>query len=89
MSGIDIVSMANSIGSCPIVPIRYFFICTVGVNPNGTIVFNNFDIKGFKFPSFKSVIETSNTKFPNLRDVALISISEISESDWKLFSSEQ
>jgi hypothetical protein len=69
---------------------RYFFVCTMGKNPNGTISFNNFDIQTtYGHPTFKRCIELSNEKFPNMYEVTLISISEISTEDWKVFVSEQ
>jgi len=69
---------------------RYFFICTIGKNPNGTINFNNFDIQTIDgYPSFKRCIELSNDKFPNMREVNLISISEMSAEDWEVFVSNQ
>jgi len=69
---------------------RYFFVCTMGECPNGTISFNNFDIKTtYGHPTFKRCIELSNEKFPNLHKVTLISISEITSEDWKVFVSEQ
>jgi len=69
---------------------RYFFLCTMGKNPNGTIGFNNFDIQTtYGHPTFKRCIELSNEKFPNMYEVTLISISEISPEDWKVFVSEQ
>jgi hypothetical protein len=69
---------------------RYFFVCTMGKNPNGTIGFNNFDIQTtYGHPTFKRCIELSNEKFPNMYEVTLISISEISTEDWKVFVSEQ
>ena len=69
---------------------RYFFVCTVGKNPNGTIAVNNFDIQTtYGHPTFKRCIELSNEKFPNMYEVTLISISEISPEDWKVFVSEQ
>jgi hypothetical protein len=69
---------------------RYFFVCTMGKNPNGTIAFNNFDIQTtYGHPTFKRCIELSNEKFPNMYEVTLISISEISTEDWKVFVSEQ
>ena len=69
---------------------RYFFVCTMGKNLNGTIGFNNFDIQTtYGHPTFKRCIELSNEKFPNMYEVTLISISEIAEQDWKVFVSEQ
>lgn len=69
---------------------RYFFVCTMGKNPNGTIGFNNFDVQTtYGHPTFKRCIELSDEKFPNMYGVTLISISEISPKDWKVFVSEQ
>lgn len=69
---------------------RYFFICTMGKYPNGTIGFNNFDIRTtYGHPTFKRCIEISKEKFPNMYEVTLISISEISPEDWNVFVSEQ
>jgi hypothetical protein len=69
---------------------RYFFVCTMGKNPKGTIGFNNFDIQTtYGHPTFRRCIELSNEKFPNMYEVTLISISEISAEDWKAFVSEQ
>jgi hypothetical protein len=69
---------------------RYFFVCTMGKNPNGTIGFNNFDIQTtYGHPTFRKCIDVSNEKFPNWKEVTLISISEISEEDWKIFTSQQ
>jgi len=69
---------------------RYFFVCTMGKNPNGTIGFNNFDIQTtYGHPTFRRCIELSNEKYPNMYEVTLISISEISAEDWKVFVSEQ
>ena len=69
---------------------RYFFVCTVGKQANGSICFNNFDIHTtYGHPTFKRCIDLSNEKFPNMGDVTLISISEIAEKDWKVFISEQ
>lgn len=69
---------------------RYFFVCTGGKNPNGTLGFNTFDIKTTDgHPTLKRCIALSNEKFPNMHEVTLISISEISYEDWKVFVSEQ
>ncbi len=69
---------------------RYFFVCTMGKNPNGTIGFNSFDIQTtYGHPTLKRCIEISNEKFPNMYEVTLISISEIYPEDWKVFVSEQ
>lgn len=69
---------------------RYFFVCTMGKNPNGTIGFNNFDIQtNYGHPTFKRCIELSNERFPNMQEVTLISISEIKPEDWKVFVSAQ
>lgn len=69
---------------------RYFFICTMGKNPNGTIGFNNFDIRTtYGHPTFRRCIELSKERFPNMYEVTLISISEISPEDWNVFVSEQ
>lgn len=74
----------------PPVSTRYFFVCTMGKNQNGTIGFNSFDIQTTHgHPTFKRCIELSNEKFPNMYEVTLISISEISPEDWKVFVSEQ
>jgi len=73
-----------------VVSTRYFFVCTMGKHPNGTIGFNSFDIQTtYGHPTFKRCIELSNKKFPNMYEVTLISISEISPEDWKVFVSEQ
>lgn len=73
-----------------VVSTRYFFVCTMGKNPNGTIGFNNFDIQAtYGHPTFKKCIELSNEKFPNMYEVTLISISEFSAKDWNVFVSEQ
>ena len=69
---------------------RYFFVCTMGKNTNGTIGFNSFDIQTtYGHPTLKRCIELSNEKFPNMYEVTLISISEIYPEDWKVFVSEQ
>jgi len=69
---------------------RYFFVCTVGKAFNGSLSINNFDIHTtYGHPTMKRCIELSNKKFPNLREVALLSISEISPEDWNVFVSEQ
>ena len=66
---------------------RYFFACSVGNSHNGSLVFNNFDIKDYKYPSLKQCIEVSNEKFPNLSNVMLVSITELSKSDYAVFAS--
>lgn len=69
---------------------RYFYVCTIGKQPNGSHNFNTFDVKTtYGHPTIKRCIELSNEKFPNMRDVTLISISEIAEKDWNVFVSEQ
>jgi len=69
---------------------RYFFVSTMGKHPNGSIGVNTFDIQTtYGHPTYKRCIELSDEKFPNMREVALISISEISANDWKSFISEQ
>jgi ABC-type uncharacterized transport system substrate-binding protein len=69
---------------------RYFLACTVGKSFNGNFSFNSFDIKTTNdHPTYKRCIELSNELFPNLRDVTLISFSEISEADWLVFISEK
>jgi hypothetical protein len=69
---------------------RYFFVSTMGKTSDGALSFNNFDIQtAYGFPTLKRCIELSNKTFPNLVDVVLLSISEISPEDWKDFISEQ
>ncbi len=69
---------------------RYFFICTTGKKSDGTISFNNLVIKNnYVHPTYKKCIELSNEKFPDLYDVTLISISELSADDCKTFVSER
>ena len=69
---------------------RYFYVCTMGKNPNGSTSFNTFDIQTtYGHPTYKKCIELSDEKFPNLRDVLLISISEISARDWDRFTRQQ
>ena len=69
---------------------RYFFVCTIGKNPNGTFGFNSFEVKTtYGHPTFRRCIELSNERFPNMNEVTLISISEISAEDYNVFVSEQ
>lgn len=73
-----------------VVKTRYFFVCTMGKNPNGSICFNNFDLETtYGHPTIKRVIEISNERYPNQREVILISISELNPRDWRRFISEQ
>lgn len=69
---------------------RYFFVTTMGIAFNNTITINSFSIEGIeKYPTIKQCIDISNEKFPGLRNVSLIGISELSESDInQLFSEE-
>lgn len=74
----------------PIVKTRNFYVCTAGINPNGTFAFNTFDLKSTGgHPTIRRCIELSNERFPNQREVILISISELNHIDWKRFVSEQ
>jgi hypothetical protein len=69
---------------------RYFFVCTMGKRPNGSIGFNNFDIQTTdEHPTIKRCVELSNELYPNMTEVVLLSISEISAEDWNVFISEQ
>lgn len=69
---------------------RYFFVCTAGKAPNGSLSLNNFDVKTtYGFPTLKRLKELSDIKYPNQRDITLISISELSEVDFQRFISEQ
>ena len=80
----------NNALSNGVVNTRFFFVCTMGKSPNGTIWFNNFEIQTtYGHPTFKRCIELSNDRFPDMREVTLISISEISPEDRKVFLSEQ
>jgi hypothetical protein len=69
---------------------RYFFICTLGKNPNQSLSFNTFEfITTYGHPTIKRCLELSHEKFPNQRDLILLSISEIKELDWPTFVSEK
>lgn len=71
-------------------PIRYFFICTVGEVYNTSLQFNSFDIKTtYGYPTIKRIKELSNERYPNLRNINIVSISEMSEEDFHVFVSEQ
>lgn len=71
-------------------PIRYFFICTVGEVYNTSLQFNSFDIKTtYGHPTIKRIKELSNERYPNLRNINIVSISEMSEEDFHVFVSEQ
>lgn len=70
--------------------IRYFLVCTVGINSHNILVFSNFDIKTQgEFPTRKRCIEISNEKFPNLTNVTLTGICEMTQEDWKQFISKK
>lgn len=74
----------------PIVKTRNFYVCTMGKNPNGSHSFNTFDIVTKNgHPTIRRCIELSNERYPNQREVILISISELNHADWKRFVSEQ
>jgi hypothetical protein len=69
---------------------RIFFVSTMGKFPNGNLGFNNFDIKTTgNHPTIKRCLEISNDIFPNLSNVILLSISELSLEDSDVFFSEQ
>jgi hypothetical protein len=68
---------------------RYFFLSSMGKNPNRSLSYNNFTISTEEgYPSYDKCIQLSQEKFPNLNDVVLLSISELSEEDFNIFISE-
>ena len=69
---------------------RYFFVCTIGEYPNHSLTINNFDVKTtYGFPTIKRLKELSDEKYPNQRNIVIVSISELSEVDFNQFISEQ
>lgn len=71
-------------------PIRYFFACVIGKAYNGSLAVHSFDIKtNYGHPTYKRVKELSDEIRPNLTDVTIISISEMSVEDFSVFVSEK
>lgn len=69
---------------------RYFFVCTIGVDRHGGVSINNFDLQtNGMYPTIRNCIDVSNEKYPGLNRTVLVSISELSEEDYKQFISEQ
>lgn len=70
---------------------RYFYVCTSGTNPNGTIAINRFHIitENGRHPTVELCIQRSENEFIGQREVILISISEFNEDDWFEFISKQ
>jgi hypothetical protein len=68
---------------------RYFFVSTMGKNPNRSQSFHSFTISTDEgYPSYDKCIKLSEEKYPNVNDMILLSISELSEEDFNIFISE-
>jgi hypothetical protein len=70
---------------------RNFFAATAGQNPNGSLTINSFTFQteDGEHPSYKKCIEESEKRYPNIRRLSILSISELSKEDFTQFVSEQ
>ena len=70
---------------------RFFIICTAGRECNNSLSFNTFSliVEDGIHPTYKKCLEVSETKYPHQRKVTLLSISEIQESDFIVFTSDK
>jgi len=69
---------------------RFFFVCVMGFEGNNLMRFLNFDIETVdKYPSLGFCKEVASSKDPNLKNIILISITELSDVDFVDFISEQ
>lgn len=67
-------------------PMRYFFISTVGQKVNDTTIgmkVDTFYINSTMFPSYDQIKKESQILFPNQITTQVIAISELSECDFK------
>ena len=70
-------------------PIRYFFFFIIAEEKNGGIAIHSFSLTGDFFPTMLDCIEYTQSKYPDRYQVSLVSISEMQESDYVIFSSKQ
>lgn len=69
---------------------RYFFYTAMGKAPNGNLIVNQLALQTEgNYPTMKSLLDSHNQIYPDLRETLILGITEMSKVDWDNFVSEQ